>query len=104
MATKNIVPRAAGEGGLGRIDKPWGGLYAVNIPIIDTNIITHNTNKDSHSHGIAGHASTMSALQTPVTINNILFDGSKNIDIPITLTDDSLTEAEVGEIFDTIMR
>ena len=30
MATKNIVPRAAGEGGLGTLAKGWGGLFVTN--------------------------------------------------------------------------
>jgi len=30
MATPNIVPRAAGEGGLGTAAKGWGGLFATN--------------------------------------------------------------------------
>ena len=31
MATRNIVPQAAGEGGLGTADKPWGKVYASEI-------------------------------------------------------------------------
>jgi hypothetical protein len=31
MATRNIVPRAAGEGSLGTEQKPWGGLHAEDI-------------------------------------------------------------------------
>ena len=30
MATKNIVPRANGEGGLGTAVKGWGGLFVTN--------------------------------------------------------------------------
>ena len=28
MATRNIVPRANGEGGLGTSEKKWGAIYA----------------------------------------------------------------------------
>ena len=35
MATKNIVPRATGEGSLGTSEKKWGNIYADNITLVD---------------------------------------------------------------------
>lgn len=104
MATKNVVPRASGEGGLGRADKPWGSIYANNIPYVDRNILQHQVNNDSHEReGIAGNAATCSAFQTPVTINNVLFDGTKDIEIPVTVSREVFTEQEITDLFNEII-
>lgn len=99
MATKNIVPRAAGEGSLGIAAKPWGVVHANSIPLVDSKIEAHNYNDQAHINGIAGNAATATKLQTPVRINGIEFDGTKNITISIQGTD-IMTAAEAKEIFD----
>jgi len=101
MSTKNVVPRASGEGGLGRIDKPWGSVYAENIPRIDRNVLNHQ-NATSHPEGIAGNAATCSAFKTPVTINNVLFDGSKSIEIPV-VGKNNFTTQEITNLFNEVM-
>ena len=34
MATPNVVPRAAGEGGIGTLPKGWGGAFITNTTTI----------------------------------------------------------------------
>ena len=58
LSTKNIVPRAYGEGSLGIPEKPWGHIYANNIPLTDTKINEHNELATAHPNGIAGNAAT----------------------------------------------
>ena len=45
MATRNIVPQAAGEGGIGTAAKPWGKVYADNIfsPAIRRRLLADTT-------------------------------------------------------------
>lgn len=97
MATKNIVPRATGEGTLGTIDKPWGAVYVNSFPLVDSAVLSHN-NGLNHSTGISGNAATATKLATPVTINGIPFDGSNNVDIPVP-QDDFLTDSEIEAIY-----
>ena len=97
MATKNIVPRATGEGTLGTIDKPWGAVYVDSFPLVDSAVLSHN-NGLNHSTGISGNAATATKLATPVTINGIPFDGSANVDIPVP-QDDFLTDSEIETIY-----
>lgn len=101
MATKNIVPRASGEGGFGREDKPWGSLYADNIPCIDKVVLEHNSNLD-HSEGIAGNAPTASKFKDPVKINNVPFDGSQDIRFSI-LSAQAFSEKEITNMFNSVM-
>jgi len=98
MATKNIVPRSAGEGSLGIESKPWGVVYANSIPLCDTKIAAHNANNLSHSTGIAGNAATATKLKTPVTINGVSFDGTRNITIDVQSAG-IMTASEAREIF-----
>ena len=101
MATKNIVPRASGEGGFGREDKPWGSLYANNIPCIDKVVLEHNSNPE-HSEGIAGNAPTASKFKDSVRINGIPFDGSQDINISI-LSARTFSEQEITDMFNSVM-
>ena len=102
MATKNIVPRASSEGGLGRQDKPWGSLHANYIPAIDKVVLNHNTG-DSHEGGIAGNAATATKLKTPVTINNVAFDGSRDIEIGFGGGHEFFTEQEITDLFNQVI-
>ena len=36
MATRNIVPRATGEGSIGTSAKTWGAVYADDIAVTNT--------------------------------------------------------------------
>ena len=104
MATKNIVPRASGEGGLGREDKPWGSLYAEYIPCVDRIVYYHNSDRDHHQNGIAGNAATASKLKKQVTINRVPFDGSRDIEVSFTSTPTiSYTTQEITNLFNSIM-
>ena len=40
MSTRNIVPRANGEGGLGTEDKHWGELYTEKAKVGDKTVVT----------------------------------------------------------------
>ena len=87
LATKNIVPRAAGEGSIGIPEKPWGHIYANNIPLTDSKIAAHNALATAHPNGIAGNAATASKLSTPVKINGVDFDGTQDINISLRVVD-----------------
>lgn len=98
MSTKNIVPRAYGEGSLGIPEKPWGHIYANNIPLTDTKINEHNELATAHPNGIAGNAATATKLITPVKINGVDFDGTADISISVR-TEDVMSAEEAKEIF-----
>jgi len=98
LATKNIVPRAAGEGSLGIPEKPWGHLYVNHIPLVDNKINEHNELATAHENGIAGNAATASKLATPVKINGVDFDGTQDINISLRVTD-VMSSDEAREIF-----
>ena len=101
MATKNIVPRATGEGTLGTSTKPWGVVYVDSFPLLDSTLATHN-NGSGHSGGISGNAATATKLASPVSINGVSFDGSADITIPIP-QDDFLSDSEIEAIYDAVM-
>lgn len=46
MATRNLVPRADGEGSLGRADKKWGAIYAGDLHV-DTILSEKTPTKDT---------------------------------------------------------
>ena len=99
MSAKSIVPRESGEGGLGRENKPWGSIYALQIPYIDEKIDIHNTNPVSiHIEGIQGNAESMTAFDNPVKINHTIFKGDSDIEI-LLANDDFMTVHEVDEIW-----
>jgi len=84
LPTKNIVPRADGEGGFGRVDKPWGSIYANDIPYMSEHVNIHNSTPEStHIEGISGNAASASGFYNPVRINTILFRGDEDISIPL---------------------
>tara|TARA_R100001594_G_scaffold23586_1_gene46176 strand:- start:893 stop:1930 length:1038 start_codon:yes stop_codon:yes gene_type:complete len=56
MATKNIVPRADGEGSLGTTSKGWGGLYVHSGNATSLSKIVLGTNTDKSTIGCVGAA------------------------------------------------
>jgi hypothetical protein len=99
MSTKSIVPRGTGEGSLGRADKHWGALYADSCPLADTQITNHTNNSSAHPEGISGNAATTSKFRNAVTINNVPFDGSENINIQFKEAHESFTYEEILNIY-----
>ena len=99
MATKNIVPRAAGEGSLGIPSKPWGAVHVNSIPLADTKISIHDNNASAHANGISGNAATATKLKTPVNINGIKFDGTRDININLQDVADIMTAEEAKTLF-----
>ena len=99
MATKNIVPRAAGEGSLGIASKPWGIVYANSIPLADSKVSNHDEDSGAHANGISGNAETATKLLRPVKINGVDFDGSSNIEISVQEAN-FMTAFEAQDIFD----
>ena len=99
MATKSIVPRGSGEGGLGRDDKHWGALYVNSCPLMTNALTAHNNNTAAHPAGIAGNAATASKFRNAVNINGVSFDGSENIDVDFTTSHETFSYADMEEIF-----
>ena len=99
--TKNIVPRAAGEGSLGIAAKPWGVVYADSIPLAEEKITNHDNLSNAHANGISGNAATASRLLNPVLINGIPFDGTQNIEIAVRPAD-AMTASEAKDVFDGV--
>ena len=102
MPTKNIVPRGEGEGGLGRIDKPWDSIYALDIPYISEHVDSHNSTASSiHIEGISGGAVAAREFENPKKINHVLFKGSEDIEIPLA-DDDFMNEQDVIDLWNVV--
>jgi hypothetical protein len=69
MATRNIVPRADGEGSLGTSAKKWGNIYADNGHIAGRNIATDGATLDSHTTQIE---QIRASVGTPLVANSVL--------------------------------
>lgn len=87
-ATKDIVPRADGEGGLGDSGKNWLNLYSDNANV---DVITVNTSVSLPNNAI------QSADINWDTMDDLLADGNVNWDTMPLLTGDNINWALIDE-------
>ena len=69
MATRNIVPRATGEGSIGTSAKTWGAVYADDIAV--TNGVTASAFTGDLTGDVTGNADTATSATNDGNGNNI---------------------------------
>lgn len=89
MATRNIVPRATGEGSLGTSAKHWGNIYADNGIIAGRNIANDGATLTTHETEITD-------LQNQVTTLEHAYAGAKAAATVADMTDHNQIYVYVG--------
>ncbi len=89
MATRNIVPRATGEGSLGTSAKHWGNIYADNGTIAGRNIANDGVM-------LATHEAEITNLQSQVTTLEHAYAGAKAAATVADMTDHEQIYVYVG--------
>jgi hypothetical protein len=89
MATRNIVPRATGEGSLGTSAKHWGNIYADNGNIAGRNIATDGSTLDTLGNSVT-------TLQNDVTTLQHAYAGAKAAATVADMTDHNQIYVYVG--------
>jgi hypothetical protein len=89
MATRNIVPRATGEGSLGTSVKHWGNIYADNGTIAGRNIANDGAM-------LATHETEITDLQNQVTTLEHAYAGAKAAATVADMTDHNQIYVYVG--------
>jgi hypothetical protein len=89
MATRNIVPRATGEGSLGTSAKHWGNIYADNGTIAGRNIANDGVM-------LATHEAEITNLQSQVTTLEHAYAGAKAAATVADMTDRNQIYVYVG--------
>lgn len=89
MATRNIVPRATGEGSLGTSAKHWGNIYADNGTIAGRNIANDGAMLITHEAEITN-------LQSQVTTLEHAYAGAKAAATVADMTDHNQIYVYVG--------
>lgn len=87
MATRNIVPRATGEGSIGTSAKPWGTVYADDAAV--TNNITAGTFTGNLTGNVTGTASGNLPLTGGTMTGDVEFYDNLFLGSPADETDSS---------------